>query len=284
MPNRNYAISRDCQELEPSVGEELASLLYLEPDSDLMAISIAAEAKREEEKAKGVNPESRAENPDIVPFEDNEEEEEDDDESEEEEDGMANGPQGRGRGRGMMWPPQMPLGRGIRPMPGMGGFPLGVMAPSDAFPYGPGGYNGMPDPFGMGGPRPFGPRLGGDFRGPVPGMMFPGRPPQQFPRGGYGMMGRGPVMGGMGNAAPRGGGGRPMYHPPATTTTSVRPASSNRRTPERSDDRGVAVDEHTSHGMEQSEGGNSLRNEESGSEDEDEAPRRSRHGEGKKRR
>ncbi|CAN7077393.1 unnamed protein product [Brassica oleracea var. botrytis] len=281
--NLPVKISRDCQELEPSVGEELASLLYLEPDSDLMAISIAAEAKREEEKAKGVNPESRAENPDIVPFEDNEEEEEDDDESEEEEDGMANGPQGRGRGRGMMWPPQMPLGRGIRPMPGMGGFPLGVMAPSHAFPYGPGGYNGMPDPFGMGGPRPFGPRFGGDFRGPVPGMMFPGRPPQQFPRGGYGMMGRGPVMGGMGNAAPRGGGGRPMYHPPATTTTSVRPASSNRRTPERSDDRGVAVDEHTSHGMEQSEGGNSLRNEESGSEDEDEAPRRSRHGEGKKR-
>ncbi|KAH0917867.1 hypothetical protein HID58_025527 [Brassica napus] len=266
--NLPVKISRDCQELEPSVGEELASLLYLEPDSELMAISIAAEAKREEEKAKGVNPESRAENPDIVPFQDNEEEE---DESEEEEDGMANGPQGRGRGRGMMWPPQMPLGRGIRPMPGMGGFPLGVMAPAEAFPYGPGGYNGMPDPFGMGGPRPFGqhgPRFGGDFRGPVPGMMFPGRPPQQFPRKGYGMMGRGPVMGGMGNAAPRGGGGRPMYHPPATTTTSVRPASSNRRTPERSDDRGVAVDEHTSHEMEQSEGGNSLRNEESGSEDE----------------
>ncbi|CAG7901522.1 unnamed protein product [Brassica rapa] len=286
LPVKVLYISRDCQELEPSVGEELASLLYLEPDSELMAISIAAEAKREEEKAKGVNPESRAENSNIVPFEDNEEEEEEEDDSEEEEDGMANGPQGRGRG--MMWPPQMPLGRGIRPMPGMGGFPLGVMAPADAFPYGPGGCNGMPDPFGMGGPRPFGPyepRFGGDFRGPVPRMMFPGRPPQQFPHGGYRMMGRGPVMGGMGNAAPRGGGGgRPMYHPPATTTTSVRPASSNRRTPERSDDRGVAVDEHTSHEMEQSEGGNSLRNEESGSEDEDEAPRRSRHGEGKKRR
>jgi cleavage and polyadenylation specificity factor subunit 4 len=73
--NLPVKISRDCQELEPSVGEQLASLLYLEPDSELMAISIAAEAKREEEKAKGVNPESRAENPDIVPFEDNEEEE-----------------------------------------------------------------------------------------------------------------------------------------------------------------------------------------------------------------
>ena len=248
------------------------------------AISIAAEAKREEEKAKGVNPESRAENPDIVPFEDNEEEEEEEDESEEEEDGMANGPQGRGRGRGMMWPPQMPMGRGIRPMPGMGGFPLGVMNPADAFPYGPGGYNGMPDPFGMG-PRPFGPygpRFGGDFRGPVPGMMFPGRPPQQFPHGGYGMMGGsgrgGPLMGGMGNAPRGGGGGRPMYYPPATTTASSArpgPTSSNRRTPERSDDRG-AVDE--SHEMEQFEVGNSLRNEETESEDEDKAPRRSRHG------
>lgn len=29
-------ISRDCQELEPSIGEQLASLLYLEPDGELM--------------------------------------------------------------------------------------------------------------------------------------------------------------------------------------------------------------------------------------------------------
>jgi len=29
-------ISRDCQELEPFIGEQLASLLYLEPDSQLM--------------------------------------------------------------------------------------------------------------------------------------------------------------------------------------------------------------------------------------------------------
>ncbi|KFK44856.1 hypothetical protein AALP_AA1G311400 [Arabis alpina] len=285
--NLPVKISRDCQELEPSVGEELASLLYLEPDSELMAISIAAEAKREEEKAKGVTPEGRAENPDIVPFEDNEEEEEEEDESEEEEDMMMGGPQGRGRGRGIMWPPQMPLGRGMRPMPGMGGYPLGVMGPGDAFPYGPGGYNGMPDPFAMG-PRPFGPygpRFGGDFRGPVPGMMFPGRPPQQFPpHGGYGMMGgpgRGPHMGGMGNA-PRGG--RPMHYPPAMpTTSSARPGPTNQKTPERSDERGVMADQETSqHEMEQFEVGNSMRNEES--ESEDEAPRRSRHGEGKKRR
>ncbi|XP_065629589.1 30-kDa cleavage and polyadenylation specificity factor 30 [Quercus suber] len=76
--NLPVKISRDCQELEPSVGEQLASLLYLEPDSELMAISIAAESKREEEKAKGVNPDNGGENPDIVPFEDNEEEEEED--------------------------------------------------------------------------------------------------------------------------------------------------------------------------------------------------------------
>lgn len=29
-------ISRDCQELEQNVGEQLAALLYQEPDSDLM--------------------------------------------------------------------------------------------------------------------------------------------------------------------------------------------------------------------------------------------------------
>ena len=31
-----FQISRDCQELEPSIGEQLALLLYLEPDSELM--------------------------------------------------------------------------------------------------------------------------------------------------------------------------------------------------------------------------------------------------------
>ncbi|KAL6545382.1 hypothetical protein OROGR_009256 [Orobanche gracilis] len=46
--NLPVKISIDCQELEHSIGEQLASLLYLEPDSDLMAISIAAELKREE--------------------------------------------------------------------------------------------------------------------------------------------------------------------------------------------------------------------------------------------
>ncbi|KAL6509545.1 hypothetical protein OROGR_022855 [Orobanche gracilis] len=45
--NENLPV-KYCQELEHSIGEQLASLLYLEPDSDLMAISIAAELKREE--------------------------------------------------------------------------------------------------------------------------------------------------------------------------------------------------------------------------------------------
>ena len=69
----------------------------------MQAISVAAEAKREEEKAKGVQPENGGDNPDIVPFEDNEEEEEEE-ESEEEDESFGQAPglaaQGRGRGRG----------------------------------------------------------------------------------------------------------------------------------------------------------------------------------------
>ncbi|KAL0290329.1 UNVERIFIED_CONTAM: cleavage and polyadenylation specificity factor 30 [Sesamum calycinum] len=218
--NLPVKISRDCQELEPSIGEQLASLLYLEPDSDLMAVSLAAELKREEEKAKGVNLDNGTENPDIVPFEDNEEGEE---ESEEEDESPAQvfGAQGRGRGRGMMWPPHMPLARGSRPFPGIRGFPPNMMS-GDGFSYGPVNPDGfpMPDPFGMA-PRgfvPYGPRFSGDFAGPAPGMMFPGRP-----SGGFGMMmgpGRAPFMGGMGvgaAAAARAGrpvGMAPFYPPP----------------------------------------------------------------------
>ncbi|GJR82265.1 30-kDa cleavage and polyadenylation specificity factor 30 [Tanacetum coccineum] len=113
--NLPVKISRDCQELEPSIGEQLASLLYLEPDSELMAISLAVEAKREEEKAKGVNPENATENPDIVPFEDNEEEEEE--ESEEDEDNFEpGGGFGMLMGPGPRRGPFMGLaGRGARP-------------------------------------------------------------------------------------------------------------------------------------------------------------------------
>lgn len=306
--NLPVKISRDCQELEPSVGEQLASLLYLEPDSDLMATLLAAEIKREEEKAKGVNLENGAENPDIVLFEDNEEEEED--ESEEEDDSFAALPplavQGRGRGRGM-WPPNMPMGRGARPLPGMRGFPPGMMG-GDGFSYGPGpGPDGfpMPDPFGMG-PRPFvpfGPRYSGDFGGPGPGMMFPPRlsqPGPVFPGGGYGMMmgpGRGPMMGGMGMGPAGGGpGNRPMGIPPAFSSQSGnRPVKRDPRAPggdwnnnqyggpgpEQGQDEDSRQHNHHHQssrlqGEDKAGTGNSFRNNEE-SESEDEAPRRSRH-------
>ncbi|TYK00526.1 30-kDa cleavage and polyadenylation specificity factor 30-like [Cucumis melo var. makuwa] len=330
-------ISRDCQELEPSIGEQLASLLYLEPDGELMARKkikyeemhfgssrMSAESKREEEKAKGVNPDIGSENPDIVPFEDNEEEEEEESEEEEEESfGQSVGlpPQGRGRGRGMMWPPQMPIGRGARPFHGMQGFPPGMMGP-DGLSYGPVTPDGfpMPDIFGMA-PRGFGPygptpRFSSDFMGPPTAMMFRGRPSQpgaMFPPGGFGMMmgqGRGgPFMGGMGvtgaNPARPGRpvGVSPLYPPPAV------PSSQNMNRAIKRDQRGLTNDKYIV-GIDQNKGleiqssgrddemqykqgskaysdeqygtGTTFRNEES--ESEDEAPRRSRHGEGKKKR
>ncbi|KAL8108436.1 30-kDa cleavage and polyadenylation specificity factor 30-like isoform X1 [Apium graveolens] len=310
--NLPVKISRDCQELEPSIGEQLASLLYLEPDSELMEISLAAESKREEEKAKGVNPEDGTENQDIVPFEDNEEEEEE--ESDEEDQSFSRGftmaGQGRGRGRGMMWPPNMPLARGGRPMPGMRGFPPVMMGP-DGFSYGPDGFP-MPDMFNMG-PRgfgPFGPRFSGDFAGPG-GMMYQGRPyPGNFPGGGFGMMmgpGRAPFMGGGPIArAARPGDMHPMYSQsqPQPSQTSNRgkrdqKATSNDRSDRYStgSDQGKGVDVEGSDGQDDVSqhqqklnphqedhigAGNSLKNNESGSEDE--APRRSRHGEGRKKR
>ncbi|KAJ7954401.1 30-kDa cleavage and polyadenylation specificity factor 30-like [Quillaja saponaria] len=317
--NLPVKISRDCQELEPAIGEQLASLLYLEPDSELMAISIAVESKREEEKAKGVNPDNGGENPDIVPFEDNEEEEEEESEEEEEEifvQSIGAATQGRGRGRGMMWPPHVPLGRGVRPLPGMQGFPPMMMG--DGMSYGPVTPDGfaMPDLFGVG-PRafaPYGPRFSGDFTGP-PAMMFHGRPSQPgvFPRGGFGMMmnpARAPFMGGMGNPARAGRpvGMSPMFPPPPP------PSSQNINQVVKRDQRtpGNDLSDRYSAGSEQGKcqdllspgrgpgdntqykqgykahqedpyaNVNNFRNDES--ESEDEAPRRSRHGEGKKKR
>ncbi|CAA0827573.1 30-kDa cleavage and polyadenylation specificity factor 30 [Striga hermonthica] len=293
--NLPVKISRDCQELEPSVGEQLASLLYLEPDSDLMAVSIAAELKREEEKAKGVNLDNRPEN--IVPFEDNEEEEDEDeeDEDEEEEESEENGNfYGRGRGGpgGMMWAPHGPHVpfRGPRPFPAaVPGFP--PMPPPDPFVMGPRGFN----PYG-------GPRFVGDFGGPGlgPGMMFPGRP-----AAGFGMMGPGPVPG----RAPFMRGGRPpvgmpppFYPPPQPQL----PHQNNSNRANRREQTGPYGNNERHASFEQSKGQESLdgrnqerettgfqqedrlysvgknyRNEES--ESEDEAPRRSRHGEGKKK-
>ncbi|XP_019185941.1 PREDICTED: 30-kDa cleavage and polyadenylation specificity factor 30-like isoform X2 [Ipomoea nil] len=134
--NLPVKVSRDCQELEASVGQQLASLLYLEPDSELMSISLEAELKREEEKANGVDPECGNGIPDIVPFEDNEDEEEE--ESEEEDEGFDQSfgaaALGRGSSRGMAWPSMMPLGYRARPLPGMQGYTSGMMA--DSFSYG----------------------------------------------------------------------------------------------------------------------------------------------------
>ncbi|CAH9105887.1 unnamed protein product [Cuscuta europaea] len=294
--NLPVKISRDCQELEASVGEQLASLLYLEPDSELMAISLAAESKREEEKAKGMDFESGNENPDIVPFEENEEEEDEEEESEEEDESFggqaafAPAAISRGRGRGMPWPPIMPLGRGPwPPLHGMRGFPPTMMG--DGFPYPGMTPDGFPmDLFGMG-QRPFGPygpRFSGD-------MMFHNRPPG----GAFGPMmgqGRGPFLG-----PPRGhpgGMGSPFVPPPPSHAlqNSYRgrreqkaPSSSDRNErfgsgppdqgkAQEMGSSGVGAEEKVPYYHHQ----NSHRNDES--ESEDEAPRRSRHGEGKKRR
>ncbi|KAM0907962.1 hypothetical protein ACQ4PT_015769 [Festuca glaucescens] len=228
--NLPVKISRDCQELEPFIGEQLASLLYLEPDSELTAMLVAAEAKREEEKAKGVSADDANDNQDIVLYDENEEDEEEESEEEEENNGQES--QGRGRGRGMMWPPQMPMPRG--PMMGGRGFPPNMMGDSFGF----GGGFGMPDPFGM--PRGFppfgGPRFPGDFpRGPMPGMVFPGRPPQPgglFPMGLEMMMGpgRGPLMGGMGMGGP-GRPNRPIGMVPFMPPPPPRPAKREQRRP-----------------------------------------------------
>lgn len=285
------------------------------------AVWVAAESKREEEKAKGV-PEIRNENPDIVPFEDNEEEEEEESEEEDEGFGQVYGAaaQGRGRGRGMMWPPFMPLARGARPLPGMRGLPPGMMG-GDGFSYGAVGPDGfpLPDLFGMA-PRPFGPygpRFSGDFLGPGPGMMFPGQPsqPGNFPPGGFGMMmgpGRAPFMGGVGvGAGMQARPSRPAGMTPLFPPSSSQPSQTSNRT--KRDQKAAASDRNDrfSSGSDQGKGqevaasvgpdddmryqqrgkaqkedqfggGSSFRNDDS--ESEDEAPRRSRHGEGKKKR
>ncbi|KAH0696064.1 hypothetical protein KY289_013546, partial [Solanum tuberosum] len=273
------------------------------------AISLAAESKRQEEKAKGVNPDNGKDNPDIVPFEDNEEEEEEEEEEESEDEdesfdqGFGPAALGRGRGRGIAWPPIMPFGHGPRPPPGMRGFPPGMMG--DGFSYGamtPEGFP-MPDHFGMG-PRPFGP-YGPPFSSD---LMFHGRPPA----GGFGMMmgpGRPPFMGGMGPGAtgpPRAGravGMHPSFVPPSSQPSQYPyKAKREQRAPvsDRNDrfssDQGkgqemmgsvggpdgvhmqIGKSEHDN----QFGAGNSQKNEES--ESEDEAPRRSRHGDGKKKR
>ncbi|CAA7408911.1 unnamed protein product [Spirodela intermedia] len=296
--NLPVKISRDCQELEPSIGEQLASLLYLEPDSELMAMLIAAESKREEEKAKGVEMDDSAENPDIVPFEDNEEEEED---SDEEEEVLGQAALARGRGRALMWPPHMPMVRGSRPMLGIRGFPPMMMG-ADGFGYGAVATDGFgnPDLFG---PRFFQPFPGPRFSGNFPGMAQPGS--AVFHGGGIGMMmggSRPPFMGGMamtGIGAARGN--RPMGMPPLIRPPL--PLAANPRMPKREQrrsgsdqsdrydagsDQGSKVQDSAHRPDDQlwhqggTRGPAAGPQYESGSEDE--APRRSKHGDSKRKR
>jgi len=176
----------------------------------------------------------------------------------------------------------------------MGGrFPPNMIG--DGFGFG-GGF-GMPDPFGM--PRGFppfgGPRFPVDFaRGPMPGMAFPGRPPQPFPLGLDMMMGpgRGPMMGGMGMGGPgrpnRPIGMAPFMPPPPPNN---RPSKREQRRPggdrgdrfETASDQGSRGHENTlNSGAEGARsqpgdryGRNALRDDDSESEEEA-APRRSR--------
>lgn len=268
---------------------------------------IAAESKREEEKAKGATDDT-AENPDIVLFDDNEEEEED--ESDEEDDGAVSA-QGRGRGRGMFWQPPMQLARGVRPVLGVRGFPPVMMGIDGGYgAVGPEGF-AAPDLFG-GAPRVFAPyggqRFSSDFSGagPMSGLVFPGRAPQPgiFPIGGLGMMmGSGRAfMGGI----PMAGVSRPnrpisitpFFHPPpppsnwATKREQRRAANDRYESGSDQGNRGQEAASKDDLGYQQGSrvpnedrfgAGNRHMNDESESDDEA-APRRSRHGETSKKR
>ncbi|KAB1222650.1 Zinc finger CCCH domain-containing protein 45 [Morella rubra] len=211
----------------------------------------------------------------------------------------------------------MPLARGARPMPGTRGFPP-VMMGADGLAYGhvtPDGFP-MPDLFGVG-PRafvPYGPRFPDDFTGPTSGRMFRARPSQPgvFPAGGFGMMmglARAPGMGVAGTNPARSSRpvGLPQMFPPHLPLSSQsinRVVKRDQRANKRSDmysagseqgkgqempgpGGGPDDEKHNQRGFkghheDQYGGVNNFRNEES--ESEDEAPRRSRHGEGKKKR
>lgn len=352
--NENLAvkISRDCQELEHSVGEQLASLLYLEPDSELMATACAVESKRKEEKTQGVNSHEN-EDPNIVPFEDNDDEQDDDESDEEESSSHSLGANhGRGRGRGTMWPPHGPM---VRPGMGLAGSkPMGfhpVMVGGDGYGFGMGTGEGfaMPDMFNAPagpsqgfpsyshpGPRFSGPEFSNlglssgmsfvpiDGPGSNPGIVFHGRPPPSnglYPHGGPRMMVQGGSLGGNGpNAmmgAPRirfmggpGALGRPNrssgmpFRPPQVGNGGRGRKDQRKRRNEHSTDRSLGIDQRinskaqqmhtaeqaleaeTSRHQHQDGFGNNhyaITNDED-SESEDQAPRRSRHGESKKKR
>eukprot|EP01018_Ginkgo_biloba_P033336 Gb_34616 [translate_table: standard] len=260
--NLPVKISRDCQELELSIGEQLVSLLYLEPDSELMAVACAVESKREEEKAQGVNSAHESEDPNIVPFEDNDDDQDEDESDEEESSSQTrSASQGRGRGRGTMWRgPMARVGRGIAGskvvgfhpgmVPGDGyGFDRFGMGPADGFampdmftaPAGQG--RGFP-PYGQPGPR-YGPASGMMFApmdgsGPTPGIVFPARPPPPngiFSHGAPGMMPSGasshpPMLGSTSPYVPMGAGRSNFMTGPGAVGRPNRPKGMPYRPPQ----------------------------------------------------
>ncbi|XP_057819474.1 30-kDa cleavage and polyadenylation specificity factor 30 isoform X2 [Cryptomeria japonica] len=301
------------------------------------AIACAVESKREEEKAQGVNAIPRNEDPNIVPFEDNDDDQDDDESDEEESSSHSLGAsQGRGRGRGMMWPPHGPMARAGRGLVGsnpMGFYPvmIGDGYGFDRFGMGPSEGFAMPEMFNASaGPSqgfpPYshaGPRFGGSEygAGSNPGMIFHGRAPQPngiFPHGGARMMAPGPngMMGGAGRLHFMGGSGvvgnsnRPSgmpFRPPQSGNSGRGRRDHRRRRNEHNtstdrlqlgmDQRVTGKSQQTRPTGEASETEPSRHQQHNGfrinsyavtndddSESEDEAPRRSRHGESKKKR
>lgn len=336
--NLPVKISRDCQELEPSVGEQLASLFYMEPDSELMKIANETELKWETEKAR-VGQESEDTN--AVPFEVVEEEQEDE---ESDEDDIANQTasqnkrlsSGRGSGDSLEHSRNKNRGRGrsITNDPFSGGyerFPTGSANGFKMHGTAPGrGFPAYPLPRFGGPPMGFGHMDGAVL---APGMVLSGRPPPTgiFVHGGPGMMGppgtalmagvrSGSIMAGsrppfMSPGQHVRSGGMP-FRPPQTGGWGRRdqqilrrqknessligdrvPTGGDSRTVDKSLDRFPTNEEvfgrsemeprYQSQSQQLQDpdyAGESLERDDDDSSSEDEAPRRSRHGEGKKRR
>eukprot|EP00250_Pteridium_aquilinum_P005098 c15242_g1_i1 orf=556-2757(-) len=333
--NLPVKISRDCQELEPSVGEQLASLLYMEPDSELMKVANETELKWESEKGRsGQEPEDTNAIPFEVVEEDQDDEESDEDDSANQTASQSKWPstgrgpgdsleisrsKNRGRGRNV----SDPFAGGYERLAGgsTNGFKMHNTAPGRGFPAYPlQRYGGPPIGF-------------GHMDGAVlaPGMVLSGRPPPNgiFVHGGPGMMGppgtalmagvrsgnimaasRPPFMsgpgqhgrsGGMPFRPPQTGGwGRRDQQPPRRQKNEMGdrlPTGADSRTVDKSFERFPANEEAFGMGeveprfpsqsqqlQDSDYAGESYGKDDDDSLSEDEAPRRSRHGEGKKRR
>ncbi|KAE8671127.1 hypothetical protein F3Y22_tig00111993pilonHSYRG00078 [Hibiscus syriacus] len=132
----------------------------------------------------------------------------------------------------------------------------------------------MPYLFGASRPfAPYGPRVFGDFRGPAFGMMFPGRAPQPgavFPSGGMGMVMASSIWG--------------AWDPQMQILLSRWPAHwhASYVSPTSSTNDRFSAGLEQGRGQEMGDLGSGLRNDDN--ESKDEAPRMSRHGEGKKKR